>query len=76
MIVLQQLLEDILGQLQKLVDVLEQGSMVVGRYEVLSLAKLHHESIHAEGDSANEVLLAIYELNEVSPTKTVGVLLG
>jgi transcriptional regulator of aromatic amino acid metabolism len=74
-VVLQELLKDVLAQLHQLIDVLVERAMVVGRYQVFPLLHRRHKSLHAEVHRADEVLLAVYQLDEVSLPQTVGVLL-
>lgn len=66
MVVLQELLDDVLGELLKLLDVLVERSMIVGRYQVFPLPHLRHKALNAEIHGAYEVLLAIYQLYEIS----------
>lgn len=66
-VVLKELLKDIFRQLQKLIDVLKQRSMIVGRYQVLSLLQLRHEALNPEIHCTNKMLLAIDQLYEISP---------
>lgn len=75
-VVLQQLLQNILGQLQKLIDVLEQRPMIVRRNQIFPLSQLRHEALDTEIHSTDKVLLSIYQLYEISLPQTVGILLG
>lgn len=49
--------------------------MVVGRYQVLSVLQLRHETLDSKVHGTDEMLLAIYELYQISLAQAVGVLL-
>jgi len=63
-----QLLQDVLGDPQQLVDVLEQGAMIVRRDQILSLHQRLDESIHSEVQGSREVLLPTDQLEQEAPT--------
>lgn len=62
-----QLLEDILGDAQQLVDVLEQGAVVIRRDQVLALQQRLDESLHSKVQGRGEVLLPANQLEQKAP---------
>lgn len=70
-IVLQQLLQNVLGDLQQFINVLEQRPVIVGRYQVFALFGGRHKPFNSKVYCTNKMLFSIYQLDQVSSPQTV-----
>ncbi len=59
LVILQQLLQNILRNLQKLIDILKQRPMIISRYQILPLLQCHNESFNTKIQCTYEMLFSI-----------------